>query len=328
MKRLGVVGTFVLDTIHPPGRGEPVRALGGIAYSLSGWEAAPAEGWGVVPLVKVGRDARQRADGLLDRLGSLASREGVRTVPDPNNRVELRYRSDGRRSERLEGGVPGWTWEELAPLARSCDALYVNLVAGWEVDLACARRLGGAVPGPTYCDLHSLLLERAGDGVRERRVPPEWREWTRCFDYLQLNREELGTLADAEGIDPGDLARALVDGPLRALFVTRGSGGASWLSAGDGPVTAGRAPLATPVREGDPTGCGDVWGAVCMARLLEGRGPSVAAAAANRVARRNAALRGGDALLDEARAGRADRPGRREGGPGDEDAGSGGRSDG
>ena len=296
MKRLGILGSLVLDTIVPAEGGDPVRALGGISYALSAWEAAPAPGWEALPLLKVGRDARDRADAFLDRLSTLASRRGVRTVPEPNNRVELRYRADGEREERLRGGVPGWSWEELAPLARACDALYVNLVAGWEVDLGCARRLGDAVSGPLYCDLHSLLLERSEEGVRRRRAPERWRAWTGCFDYLQLNREELRTLADAEGTEPEALARGLAGRGPEVLFVTLGAAGAAWYAAGDGDSASGRAPT-RPVREGDPTGCGDVWGAACVARLLEGRSPAGAARAANELARRNARLRGGAGLL-------------------------------
>lgn len=291
-----MLGTLVLDTIVPADGEEPVQALGGLAYSLSAWEAAPAPGWEVVPLVKVGDDARRRADAYLDRLETLASRRGVRTVPEPNNRVELRYRSDGSRTERLSGGVPGWSWEELAPLARACDALYVNLVAGWEVDLACARRLGDAVSGPLYCDLHSLLLERRAGDVRRRRPPRRWREWTACFDYLQLNREELRTLADADGSEPEELARELVGGRPRVLFVTRGPEGASWYGAGR-EAGAGHLSLERPVDDGDPTGCGDVWGTTCLARLLEGRTPAEAVAAANELARRNATVEGGEGLL-------------------------------
>lgn len=301
MKRLGVLGTLVLDTIHPATAGEPVRALGGIAYSLSAWEARPAGGWRLLPILKVGQDARRPARAFLDRLETLASRRGVRTVPQPNNRVELRYRPDGSRTERLEGGVPGWSWEELAPLARACDALYVNLIAGWEMDLDAARRLEGAVSGPLYCDLHSLLLERNRDGVRSRRAPEDWREWMACFDYIQVNDQELRTLAEAEGGEPRAVAEDLVGGRPGALFVTLGDRGAAWFAGDGSSVRSGRAVLRDPVEGGDPTGCGDAWGAACMARLLEGHPPGDAAAEANEIARRNAALRGGAGLLDTPR---------------------------
>lgn len=330
-RRLGVLGTLVLDTLRDPRREEPVRSLGGITYALAALEAARPAGWSVLPIVKVGRDARDRAEGLLGALDAVSSREGVRWVAEPNNRVELLYREDGSRSERLEGGVPGWTWEELAPLARSCDALYVNLIAGWEVELASARRLRDAVGGPVYGDLHSLLLDRGEDGIRRPRAPEEGRAWAGCFDYLQLNEDELSILAEKEGEEPWTLAESLVGDAPRAIFVTLGPEGAAWVAA-PGPAAAGgarpaagraeegahrrprRGRLGPPsdgpggaagsAAEGDPTGCGDVWGITCFAALLEGTDLAGAVAAANRMAARNAARVGGTALLEEG-AGRA-----------------------
>ncbi|MEE9576499.1 MAG: hypothetical protein V3W35_03735, partial [Gemmatimonadota bacterium] len=159
MKRLGVIGTMVWDTIHQrdPGRSEPVEEWGGICYSLSAYEATAPDGWELLPIIKVGGDLRERANEFLRGLGRIASLEGVRTVPERNNRVELFYRDRSRRCERLTGGVPGWSWDELAPLARSCDAVYVNFVAGWELDLPSAQGLRGGFRGPVYTDLHSIF---------------------------------------------------------------------------------------------------------------------------------------------------------------------------
>lgn len=345
-RRLGVVGTLVLDTIRgpvgaegaegeAPGRradrssgGEPFRGLGGIAYSLSAFEAEPPPGWSLYPILKVGADAREVADRYLERLESVASLEGVETVPEPNNRVELSYRGDGERTERLRGGVPGWTWGELEPLARACDALYVNLVAGWEIDLGCARRLAETCPRPLYCDLHSLLLERGPDGTRRPRVPDGWREWMGCFDYVQVNERELAILAREEGKEPWTLAEELVGERPRALFVTLGPEGAAWVSGAGrrsreeagggagGAIPEGRLPVPEVVRDGDPTGCGDVWGITCFGSLLGGADPAEAVARANRLAARNAGLRGGDALLRAARAGDGPRDGGRARPPG------------
>lgn len=329
MRRLGILGTLVLDTIRDPGRERPIRAVGGLAYALSAFELRRPDGWSALPILKVGRDARREAEALLDRLRSVGSRDGVRFVPEPNNRVELLYREDGSRTERLEGGVPGWSWEELAPLARSCDALYVNLIAGWELDLAAARRLRDAVAGPVYGDLHSLLLDRPEEGIRRPRVPDRWREWAGCFDYLQLNEDELSILADDGGEEPWTLAASMVDETPRVLFVTLGAAGAAWVAARDGarsgdpdrgpPDDPDGAPDRRPVERGrlapppagersdegesgvaapDATGCGDVWGISCFAAILDGAEPAEAVASANRLAARNASLRGGTALLD------------------------------
>ncbi len=178
MKRLGVIGPMVWDTIHQrdPGRSEPVEEWGGICYALSAFEATAPDGWELLPIIKVGGDLRERANDYLRGLGRIASLEGVRTVPERNNRVELFYRDRSRRCERLTGGVPGWGWEELAPLARSCDAVYVNFVSGWELDLPSAQALKGGFRGPVYSDLHSIFLGVGADGVREPKPLAAWRE--------------------------------------------------------------------------------------------------------------------------------------------------------
>lgn len=296
-----MLGAAVLDTIRRPDSDTPLHAPGGILYSLAAFEARPPDGWSLFPIVKVGRDARETVDAFLGRLRRLGSREGIRYVDEPNNRVELVYARDGSRTERLTGGVPGWSWEELASLAATCDALYVNLIAGWELERAAAERLREAVAGPVYCDLHSLLLAVDDDGVRRPAVPEDWRAWTVCFDYLQVNRDELQLLAEDADREPWTLARELVGSRPRLLFVTLGPEGAVWVGeAADGQaaIRRERVPVDPSAVTGDATGCGDVWGMSCFGALLEGRGPDEAVRRANGLARRNAELSGADALLE------------------------------
>lgn len=303
------------DTIHArdPGRDAPIEEWGGIAYALSAFDAASAEGWTLFPIAKVGADLRERADRFLAGLSRVDSLDGVRTVREPNNRVELHYRDSVRRCERLTGGVPGWTAEELVPLARSCDALYVNFIAGWEMDLQAARALRHAVGGPVYCDVHSLLLGVGPDGVRIPRPLERPREWLACFDIVQLNEDELETLASGWG-DPWQLAAEVVGPMTRAILVTLGERGAAYVTTANflrgepartgsavlaspgGPAVSGRTESLRRVADGDPTGCGDVWGLTCFASLLAGHGLEDAMRRANQFAARNAAFRGASGL--------------------------------
>ena len=71
-----------------------------------------------------------------------------------------------RRSEVLKGGVPGWTWAGLAPLLRDIDALYINFISGFELDLETTQLVRQHFRGPIYCDLHSLLLGVRPTGLR------------------------------------------------------------------------------------------------------------------------------------------------------------------
>jgi sugar/nucleoside kinase (ribokinase family) len=300
--RLGVLGSMVWDRIDHPDGG-PVERWGGIAYSLAAAAAALPAGWSVRPIVKVGRDLAADARAFMGALPGLELPGGVRETPERNNRVHLRYRDRHHRDEHLTGGVPPWDWAELEPLLRDVDALYVNLISGFELDLETAARIRSAVTGPIYADLHSLLLGLDPGG---RRVPaPLARRdaWLEAFDVVQVNETELELLAG--GDDPWGAAERAVRGGLAALLVTRGPAGATALAAGLGPrpwaepaggVSRVEVAPSRVVEAGDPTGCGDVWGATCFVALVRGDPLAEAVGAANDAAGRNAGYRGADGL--------------------------------
>jgi sugar/nucleoside kinase (ribokinase family) len=311
--RLGVVGTLVWDTIVRDDRPVPVEEWGGIAYALEALSAALPEEWEIVPLVKVGQDLSERALRFLRAVPRVRVERGVAVVPEPNNRVELLYQAQSRRTERLRGGVPPWLWPELAPLARDCDALYVNFISGFEMELDAARALRAGYPGPTYADLHSLFLGMGAAGLRVPRELPLWQDWLRCFDAIQVNEDEFDLLGRAWG-DPWGLAAASVGPELKLIAVTLAERGAAYV-AGPGmqadprgwPATrhrlaaTGTARSAQVVaegepRKGDPTGCGDVWGATFFARLLAGDEVEAAMAVANRSGAKNVEYRGAAGL--------------------------------
>ncbi|MEJ2339873.1 MAG: carbohydrate kinase family protein [Gemmatimonadales bacterium] len=306
MKRLGALGTMVWDTIHArdPVHSEPVEEWGGICYGFSAFEAAAPDGWELLPIVKVGANLRERANAYLSSLSRVGSLDGVLTVQEANNEVEIVYGDCARRCETLKGGVPGWTWEELEPLARTCDALYVNFIAGWELDLHTAQQVRKNHRGPLYCDLHSIFLGVGSGGVREPRPLTEWREWLRCFDLVQVNEDEPCD-------EPWPLAADIVGEEIKALFVTLGERGAAWVAEsgfdgltsetgapapGSAQATSALAAAPRVVRQPDPTGCGDVWGMTCFASLLGGSSLRAAAERANELAARSAEHRGASRL--------------------------------
>ena len=333
-RRLGVVGTFVWDVIHGRDvRTAPVEEWGGIAYALGALDAALPDDWEVVPIVKVGADLWGRANEFLRTLRRAAGDAALVEVPYPNNRVELFYYSTERRSEVLHGGVPGWTWPGLAPLLDGVDALLVNFISGFELDLETAQLLRQHFKGVTYADLHSLTLAVQPGGLRTLRPLPDAAAWCRCFDLVQVNEDELAMMAS----DPMALAAAALANGVRCLSVTlgkrgavyfaqpgydglRGPGGAVDLAGGparagaradvvagvgggpSGPVRTALVPAAeVRARDLDPTGCGDVWGATHFSRLLAGDSLEDAIAAAHRAAARNVEHRGATGLASHLR---------------------------
>lgn len=313
-RRLGVIGTFVWDIIHGRDvRDAAVEEWGGITYALSACDAALPDDWALVPLAKVGSDLAPQAREFLRALRHLAPDAAPIEVPYRNNRVELFYHSDERRSEVLSGGVPGWSWAGLQPLLRDLDALYVNLISGFELDLATAQLIRQHFRGPIYCDLHSLVLAVEPDGRRTYRPLPEVAAWCACFDLLQVNEDELAMLAP----DGMTLAATALAAGVRNLLVTLGRRGVVYFAeAGFERLADLRRPaqVAVPLRTalvpasearvtgaGDPTGCGDVWGATYFSRLVAGDILSDALRAACDAAARNVEHRGATGLAHHLR---------------------------
>lgn len=313
-RRVGVIGTFVWDIIHgrDPNR-DVVEEWGGIAYALGALDAALDDSWEIVPIMKVGSDLASRATELLQSFRRLAPDAALVEVPYPNNRVTLRYYSSERRTETLTGGVPGWSWLGLKPLLADLDALYVNLISGFELDIETATLLRQHFRGPIYCDLHSLVLAVQPDGLRTPQPIANAAEWCRCFDLVQVNEDEVALLAP----DPMAMAATALAAGVQCLTVTLGPRGAiyvaapgfdglpggqrpapSTLSAALGPVRTALVP-AEPAMHGsgaDPTGCGDVWGATYFSRLLSGDTLAPSLRAAQRAAARNVGHRGATGL--------------------------------
>jgi len=314
VRKLGVLGTLIWDRIHQrDGRKEPVEEWGGISYGLEALAVALPPGWTIHPILKVGEDLAEEAHRYLRSVPRIQTDPGVQIVPFPNTRVELRYQDRDRRLERLTGGAPPWSWEELSPLISGMDALFVNFISGFELELDTAGRLRQDFPGPTYADLHSLFLGITSQGHRIPQELKRWGVWLRSFDAVQMNEEEFELLGRSWG-DPWQLAADAVGTELKLIAVTLGERGAAYVAGPDfdphpelwpatrrslgrgGTTRSGRIPVDGEEKLGDPTGCGDVWGATFFGRLLAGDSLEVAMVAANRMARRNVQHRGARGL--------------------------------
>jgi hypothetical protein len=310
-RRLGVIGSFVWDIIHGRDpREEPVEEWGGITYAFGALDAALPDDWEIVPIIKVGSDLSQRAREFLKNLDKIAPDGTPIEVPQQNNRVNLYYMSEERRCERLTGGVPPWTWLGLKPLLKDLDALHINLISGFELDLEIAQHIRAHFAGPVYCDMHSLLLAVQPDGMRTLQPLPNAAAWFRCFDIVQVNEDEMSMMAP----DPMALAAIALASGVSVLNVTLGPRGTVYFAAPGferlsdlnrgtlaprtGTLRTELIPAASPrdLKGGDPTGCGDVWGATYFSRLLAGDDIRSAMRRAASAAARNVDHRGATGL--------------------------------
>ena len=306
--RVGVIGTIVCDEIHgPPPQHAFSEGWGGVTYALSGLDAALPSSWEMVPLIKVGRDVARGAHDFMRTLQRLAPDYTLREVPEQNNRSLLTYYSADERAEQMAGGVPAWTWDELAPVIAEArlDALYVNFLSGWELDLPTMQRVRSAVSGPIYIDVHMKLWVPDSAGRRSLTPLADAAQWCGCCDYLQVNEEEMLMLApNAEA-----LATMAIGAGARSVFVTMGPRGVRYATRGahyatrdmhdvHGAILHGTVST-SPIEHGvptDPTGCGDVWGATAFSRLVSGASLDDALRRAHAAARVNAMSHGVEGL--------------------------------
>src|SRR5689334_4939681 len=229
-RRVGVIGTLVWDVIHgPPPACERTEGWGGLAYALSGMDAALDDGWEIVPLVKVGADVAAGARRFVAGLRHAAPDAALVEVPEPNDRSELWYYSEERRRERRGGGVPPWTWPELSAAldAARLDALYVNFLSGWELDLDTMRRVRARFRGPIYTDLHMMLWRPDAAGRRVLTPLDDAAAWCACFDLIQVNEDEMAMLAP----DAASLAGLASGAGARCTMVTLGARGVAYHAA-------------------------------------------------------------------------------------------------
>ena len=263
MKRLGVIGSLVWDTIYGRDPAQPaVQEWGGISYSLAGFDAALGPDWEIVPLVKVGRDLAARANRFLRSLHHVAPGARFLEVPEPNNRVTLRY--------------------------------YVNFISGYEMTLETAQFLRRGFRKFLYADLHSLFFDKEPDGTRVLRPLPDAPAWSGCFDVVQVNEDEMKQLGD----DPLEVAAGVLARGCQTLVVTLAAKGAVYFTGQ--PVRTARIPAESgpPFEEGDPTGCGDVFGAAVTASLVAGMPLEAALRRGTQMAARNVTHRGATGLRD------------------------------
>lgn len=307
---VGVIGTMVWDTIWREGAvRSPVEEWGGISYALAAADALDASEFKYRPVLMLGRDLAERGYRFLRELKAIESYDAISVVDEPNTRVELRYRGRERRCERIGGVTPSWTWPELEPAIRGCDALYVNFITGAEFDLSTAKQLRVGFDGPIYADIHSLMMATGPGGERSLRPLKDALDWLGCFDVVQVNEDELKQLS-VGCADPWEFAHSVVNDQTKLLFITLGSAGAAYIASSEIPpliagaarqpgssglLRAGRVGV-EPADDGDPTGCGDVWGITAFRFLLAGAEIEEAMRRACDLARRNVAHRGASGL--------------------------------
>jgi len=299
---IGLIGTVTRDFINYQ-TGLVHQGAGGILYQAA---ALCGLGHRVHLHGNCGDDLRPEVEGLAAEWPTLRT-DGLVSVPQPANQVNLFYPARGERVEILESAVPPLEPESVVEASRGRRALLFTLNSGLEMTRAGWKSGLEAAACPVWLDIHSLVLEPVLGRPRRYRPVADWPSWVRGVKWLQANRREIGCLAgrpgrSASAAEIRAFARRAFALGIAALFVTLGDEGAMVLSPDRADAVAAPAPAGPIV---DVTGCGDVFAAAALSRLLEGASPAGAASSAVDLAARAATVCGPRAVYGLAAAARS-----------------------
>ncbi len=280
--RVAVIGTINNDLIIGPDS-HRIRSLGGMLYNIRALGQLLGERAVIMPVTRVGDDLAETVAASLAASGNV-DLSAVRVVAGPHNQCIIRYQSVSERVETLSGWVGAVGWGQIEQ-ALSADMILINFISGRDITWHNLQRLRRAFNGPLYIDLHSRALALARDGRRYLRRPGRWREYVHCADFLQMNEYEYAAIA---GEPPGEASCInFARRNLRtraALLVTLGAQGYLLAERRGKQIRFMRCRATKTLTSCETTGCGDVFAAGMVCKLLVGASISTAAGFANRAA--------------------------------------------
>jgi len=294
--RICIVGQFVLDEISPF-KGDKIEGIGGLYYSLIILSLLMKDNGWLYPFSKVGEDFYPRLIRILRRYNNI-KQKGLIKVSQPHNRVFLKYYSLDERNEYSINVLPPFRYKEF-DFTDGIDFLYINFISGREMRFQTLQKIRRNLSCPIYIDFHSLSLGFRKNGLRYIRPFPNWREWIKCGDIIQMNERE-GILLFGKNFyskkDYLTFAREVLSNGPKVLLLTFGEKGSILFYRFGTRVKMVSIP---PFFYGDSkevTGCGDVYAGGFITEYFRCNDPVKSAIFASKVAGYKVSLFGSDKL--------------------------------
>lgn len=284
LSRIAIIGSINRDIIVTE-RGISHESLGGILYNLLALAELGQNVLNLYPITFIGSDREKNLLHMLCCRKGI-SLEGISALSGNTNTNRLVYINDNERRETAQFCTPAITFEMIAPYL-NCDILLFNFIAGYDVSLQTLKTVRAKTHATLFMDVHSLVLEQTTTGVRTFHSVRNWRQWAAQIDILQMNTRELlfftGCTKHAKENDETTvrtLISEIVQSGPRFVLITAGNRG---IYLG----TRKRIfffPQRYTAPVADSTGCGDIFTAAFLARLLVSGDPFIACDYANTLA--------------------------------------------
>lgn len=139
------------------------------------------------------------------------------------------------------------------------NGILINMITGFDVTLQQLKEIRENYKGIIYFDVHTFSRGLEKDFKRNFRVIPDFKEWAKNLDIVQVNKNELLTLSEKKIEE--EIIKEVLGYKIRYLIVTLEEKGANIFFKENDAVKSIFHP-AIKVDINNKIGCGDVFGAV------------------------------------------------------------------
>jgi sugar/nucleoside kinase (ribokinase family) len=140
----------------------------------------------------------------------------------------------------------------------SFDGILINMITGFDISLEQLQYIRKNSSALIYFDIHTFSRGLGENYVRNFRLIPDFDQWLKCLDIVQVNQFELFTISKKES-EP-EIVEEIISLGVQYFCITKGEQGAKVYYNHNGEINSYFI-SARKVNNPHLIGCGDVFGA-------------------------------------------------------------------
>jgi hypothetical protein len=250
--KLLVIGHSVVDYIRTAGEKEVRKKPGGIFYTIT-----------ALNNFKENQDKISLVTAMSEKDYILFSDEYEKSDEMNISKVEsvpvvwLEINKYAERHEKYENINQNLTFT-IKDINRF-DGILINMITGFDITIQQLKNIRESYKGIIYFDVHTLSRGLDKNFARHFRIIPGFKDWAENLDIIQVNKNELKTLADFKTEE--EIIIEVLNCGVKYLVLTLEDEGAKIFFKEDDLVKSVYVP-AIRINVKNKVGCGDVFGAV------------------------------------------------------------------
>jgi sugar/nucleoside kinase (ribokinase family) len=244
-----VIGHSVLDSIKL--NDEQLICAGGIFYSISSLNRLKSVQDEIFICSQFDDETYKYFKSEFEKV-NMKFLQKVEKIP----RVHLNLQMDRERHEAYENITNNLSLD-ISELNRF-DGILINMITGFDITLDQLIKIRNDYSGLIFIDIHTLSRGLNKDYKREFRTIPDFQDWAKCLDIIQVNQSELYTLSHKK--NEMEIVEELFSLGVKIICVTKGEFGARVYYKNQNEI-ASYFVAARKINNPNVIGCGDVFGA-------------------------------------------------------------------